>query len=110
MSELAEKLAKYKANAEEQLATAGETNIDDALLSQLVDNLKLVIDNQDARSVAGSDPSELETVRTNFVVKKLGINDRDKGTSAVKAVAEKMSGSHNKNRAAFYYLVQKALT
>jgi hypothetical protein len=110
MSELAEKLAKFKANAEEQLAAAGENNIDDALLSKLVDNLKLVIDNRDARSVAGSDPSELETVRTNFVVKKLGIKDKDKGTAAVSAVAKKMSASHNKNRAAFYYLVQKVLT
>ena len=110
MSELEEKLAKFKANAEEQLAAAGETNIDDSLLSNLVDNLKLVIDNQDARSVAGSDPSEMETVRANFVVKKLGIDDKEKGAAAVSAVAEKMSGSHIKNRAAFYYLVQKALT
>ena len=110
MSELDEKLAKFKANAEEQLAAAGETNIDDELLSQLVKNLRLVIDNQDARSVAGSDPAELETVRKNFVVKKLGIDDKDKGSAAVSAVAEKMSGSHTKNRAAFYYLVQKALT
>ena len=110
MSELNEKLAKFKANAEEQLAAAGETSIDDELLSKLVNNLKLVIDNQDARSVAGSDPSEMETVRKNFVVKKLGINDKDKGAAAVASVAEKMSGSHIKNRAAFYYLVQKALT
>ena len=36
MSEQAEKLAKFKANAEEQLAAAGETNIDDELLSKLV--------------------------------------------------------------------------
>ena len=110
MSDLKEKLAKFKANAEEQLATAGESNIDDALLSKLVDNLKLVIDNQDARSVAGSDPSELETVRKNFVVKKLGIDDKEKGTAAVNAVAEKMSASRTKNRAAFYYLVQKELS
>ncbi|MEE9421756.1 MAG: DUF2853 family protein [Gammaproteobacteria bacterium] len=109
MSDLAEKLAKFKANAEEQLAAAGETNIDDDLLSQLVNNLKLVIDNKDALAVAGSDPSEMETVRANFVVKKLGIDDKDKGTAAVSAVAEKMSGSHMKNRAAFYYLVQKEL-
>ena len=109
MSDLQEKLDKFKANAVEQLNAAGESDIDDALLTKLVDNLKLVIDNQDARSVAGSDPAELETVRKNFVVKKLGIDDKDQGTAAVKAVAEKMSGSHTKNRAAFYYLVQKAL-
>jgi len=110
MSEMEEKLAKFKANAEEQLAAAGESSIDDDLLSKLVNNLKLVIDNQDARSVAGSDPSEMETVRKNFVAKKLGIDDKERGAAAVSAVAEKMSGSHIKNRAAFYYLVQKALT
>ncbi len=110
MSDMEEKLAKFKANAEEQLAAAGETNIDDELLSTLVKNLRLIIDNQDARSVAGSDPAELETVRKNFVVKKLGVDDKDKGTAAVEAVAKKMSGSHVKNRAAFYYLVQKELS
>ncbi len=110
MSELEEKLAKFKANAEEQLTEAGETNIDDALLSKLVNNLKLVINNKDALAVAGSDPSEMETVRANFVVKKLGIDDKEKGASAVSVAAEKMAGSRMKNRAAFYYLVQKALT
>jgi hypothetical protein len=110
MSDLDEKLAKFKANAVEQLTAAGETSIDDDLLSKLVNNLKLVIDNKDALAVAGSDPSEMETVRANFVVKKLGIDDKDKGAAAVSAVAEKMSGSHMKNRAAFYYLVEKALT
>jgi len=52
----------------------------------------------------------METVRKNFVVKKLGIDDKEKGAAACAAVAEKMSGSRLKNRAAFYYLVQKALT
>ena len=109
MSDIEEKLAKFKANAEEQLAAAGETNIDDALLSTLVNNLKLVINNKDALAVAGSDPSEMETVRVNFVVKKLGVDDKEKGAAAVSSVAKKMAGSHMKNRAAFYYLVQKAL-
>jgi len=54
MSELNEKLAKYKAEAEAQLEKAGEKDIDDAVLSKLVNNLKLVIDNRDALSVAGS--------------------------------------------------------
>jgi len=107
MSELKEKLAKFKAEAESQLAAAGETSLDDALLSKLVNNLKLVIDNRDALSVAGSDPKEMETVRRNFVVKKLGIDDEDKGKALCKEVAEQMSDSRLKNRAAFYYLCQK---
>ncbi len=109
MSELKEKLAKYKADALSQLEKAGETNVDDALISKLVDNMKLVIDNKDALSVAGSDPAELETVRKNFAVKKLGYEDKESATAAIKKVAEQMKDSRMKNRAAFYYLVQKAL-
>lgn len=109
MSETTEKLAKFKANAVEQLEKAGESNIDDDLLNKYVNNLKLVIDNKDALAVAGSDPSEMETVRKNFVVKKMGVDDPAKGAEVVSAVAEKMSDSRIKNRAAFYYLIDKAL-
>ena len=109
MSELAEKLAKIRANAVSQLTECGVSDIDDGLLDTLVDRLKLIVDNKDALLVSGTDESELETVRKNFVVKKLEIDDREKGAAAVSAVAEKMSGIHMKNRAAFYYLVQKEL-
>jgi hypothetical protein len=51
----------------------------------------------------------METVRKNFVVKKLGIDDQEKGSAAVTAVAKQMADSRMKNRAAFYYLVQKSL-
>lgn len=110
MGEQAEKLAKFKAEAEEQLKTAGETSIDDELLTKLSGNLKLLLTNKDALSVAASDPKELETVRKNFVVKKLGIDDKEKGTEAVAEVAKQMSGSRLKNRAAFYYLLHRKLS
>ncbi len=109
MSDLEQKLTAYKEKAKEQLAQAGESNIDDDLLDGLVNNLKLVIDNKDALVVAATDPSEMETVRVNFIVKKLGIDDKTRGDAAIADVANKMSGSHMKNRAAFYYLTQKAL-
>lgn len=109
MSEQAEKLAKFKADAEAQLTLAGESSIDDELLTKLSGNLKLLLTNKDALSVAASDPKEMETVRKNFVVKKLGIDDKEKGAAAVADVAKKLSGSRLKNRAAFYYLLHKAL-
>lgn len=109
MSELNAKLAKFKAEATAQLEKAGVTEIDDALLSKLVNNLKLVIDNKDALSVAGSDPKEMETVRRNFLVKKLGVDDEEKGKAICADVAKQMSDSRMKNRAAFYYLCQKQL-
>ena len=110
MSDLNEKLAKLKAQATSQLNDCNVSSIDDATLDKLVNNLRLIVDNKDALLVSGSDDSELETVRKNFVVKKLGIDDKDKGAAAVKAVAQKMSGIRMKNRAAFYYMVQKELS
>jgi len=110
MSELAEKLAKLKEQAVSQLNQAGVSDIDHDTLDGLVNNLRLIVDNKDALLVSGSDPSELETVRRNFVVKKLGIDDKEKGEAAVKAVADQMSSIKMKNRAAFYYLVKHKLS
>jgi len=109
MSDLNEKLSKLKNQAADQLSKCGVSNIDTDLLDTLVGRLRLIVDNKDALLVSGSDESELETVRKNFVVKKLGINDKEKGMGAVKNVATKMSGIKMKNRAAFYYMVQKEL-
>jgi len=110
MSELKEKLAKVKEAAVSQLESCGVKKIDHELLDTLVGRLRLIVDNRDAMHVAGTDPKELETVRKNFVVKKLEIDDKEKGEAAVKAVAQKMSSIKMKNRAAFYYMVQKELS
>ena len=100
---------KYKGAALSQLNAAGVDDVDMSLLDTLVGRMKNMIDNRDATLVATSDPAELETVRKNFVVKKLGVTDKEEGMKAVNAVAEKMKGERNKNRAAYYYLVQKEL-
>ena len=71
--------------------------------------MKLIVNNRDAMAVSGTDPAELETVRKNFVEKKLGIDNKSKGMAAIKEVADKMSGIKLKNRVAFYYMVQKTL-
>jgi hypothetical protein len=110
MSDNAEKLAALKAKAAEQLTKCGVSSIDDGRLDELVGRLKTMVDNADARLVAVSDDSELETVRKNFVEKTLGVSDKDKGMAAIKAVAEKMSDIHQKSRPAFYYLVQEELS
>lgn len=103
------KLAKFKEDAEAQLKQVGVSNIDDSELSGLVDNLKLVIENRDALYVAGTDPSELETVRKNFIEKKCGVSDHKKGMAVAESVAKKMGAIRNKNRAAFYYLCKREL-
>ncbi len=110
MSDLESKLASLKATAVKQLNECGVSNIDDAKLDGYVNSLRSMVDNKDATLVSGQDPSELETVRRNFVENKLGVTDKDKAMGAINSVAGKMSGIRMKSRPAFYYLVQQELS
>ncbi len=109
MSDLADKLAALKSTAVSQLNECGVSNIDHDKLDGYVNSLKSMVDNKDATLVSGTDESELETVRRNFVEKKLGVTDKDKAMGAINSVAGKMSGIRMKSRPAFYYLVQQEL-
>lgn len=110
MSELDDKLAKLKATAVSQLNACGHSNIDHDKLDGYVNSLRSMVDNVDATLVSGTDESELETVRRNFVEKKLGVTDKDKAMSAINSVASKMSDIRMKSRPAFYYMVQDELS
>jgi hypothetical protein len=64
--------------------------------------------NADAETVSGSDPKELETVKNNFLIKKLGLKDSadlDKGIAAV--IEQYGKSNRNKYRAVVYYLLTK---
>lgn len=64
--------------------------------------------NRDASTVSGSDPKELETVKKNFLMKKLGLPESDDLDAAIKAVIEKYGKSErSKYRAVIYYLLTK---
>ncbi|WP_149275240.1 DUF2853 family protein [Pareuzebyella sediminis] len=110
MSETSDKLASLKKTAVKQLNDCGVSNIDDDRLDGYVNSLKSMVNNQDALLVSGTDASELETVRRNFVEKKLGISDKEKGMAAIHKVAEKMSSIRMKSRPAFYYLLHSELS
>lgn len=109
MSDLADKLAALKSTAVSQLNECGVSNINHDQLDGYVNSLKSMVNNKDATLVSGADQSELETVRRNFVEKKLGVTDKDKGMAAIQSVASKMSGIRMKSRPAFYYLVANEL-
>lgn len=104
-----DKLADVISKAESQISECGVSNIDNALVADIAGRFKMMLSNRDAMLVSGSDPAELETVRKNFVEKKLGVEDKDKGMAAVQKVADQMSSIKMKNRVAFYYMVQKEL-
>ena len=64
--------------------------------------------NADASTVAGSDQSELDTVKNNFLVKKLGLNDNSELMDAINAVIDIYGRSErNKYRAVVYYMLVK---
>ncbi|WP_159021923.1 DUF2853 family protein [Formosa sp. L2A11] len=109
MSDLKSKLAQLKATAVKQLTDCGVSSIDDEKLDGYVNSLKTMVNNKDAVLVSGTDASELETVRRNFVEKKLGVKDKDKAMAAITSVVGKMSAIKMKSRPAFYYLVSEAL-
>ncbi|MBK1636140.1 DUF2853 family protein [Rhodovulum adriaticum] len=62
----------------------------------------------DAETVASSQPGELETVKTNFLMKKLGLPDGPDLMEAIDKVIETYGRSErNKYRAVVYYLLTK---
>jgi len=62
----------------------------------------------DASTVAGSQPGELETVKTNFLVNKLGLADTPALMDAIDKVLETYGRSErNKYRAVVYYMLTK---
>jgi hypothetical protein len=62
----------------------------------------------DASTVASSQPGELETVKNNFLIKKLGLSDSPELTAAIDSVIETYGKSErNKYRAVVYYMLTK---
>ena len=64
--------------------------------------------NADASTVAGSQESELETFKKNFLMKKLGLSDGPELMQAINDVIETYGRSErNKYRAVIYYMLTK---
>lgn len=81
---------------------------DEALLTKVTKGCGPSIYNLDASKVSGSDKEELDRVKKNFLMKKLGMADSEKLDEAIQATVEKMGKSNrNKYRAIFYYLLVK---
>lgn len=62
----------------------------------------------DASTVSGTDSSEIETVRNNFLINKLGLSDSPKLDEGINKVLDLYGKSNrNKYRAVVYYLLTK---
>ena len=79
-----------------------------ALLTKVTIGCGPAIYNADSSTVAGTDASELETIKANFLIKKLGLADGPKLMEAIKAVIDTYGKSErNKYRAVVYYMLVK---
>ena len=104
MSKRADLIAKYA----EDLRNKCKIDPDMALLTKVTIGCGPAIYSTDASTVAGSDATELETIKANFLVKKLGLPDTPKLMDAVRAVIETYGRSErSKYRAVVYYMLVK---
>lgn len=104
MSKRDELIEKYAADIKDKF---GETpNMD--LLTKVTIGLGPSIYNMDAAKVSGTDEKELQTVKNNFLIKKLGLKDDSKLLDAINSVIAKYGASErNKHRAVIYYMLTK---
>ena len=84
-----------------------DSGADEKLVEAIFNSLKPVHQNLDAMLVGCTDDSELLTVKKNFLMKKLGMDDSPELDAAVKEVCEKMKDVRQKQRITFYYLLAK---
>lgn len=78
------------------------------LLTKVTIGCGPAIYNADASTVAGSQAEELETVKNNFLIKKLGLSDSPQLMEAINSVIEVYGKSErNKYRAVVYYMLTK---
>ncbi|MCB1361526.1 MAG: DUF2853 family protein [Rhodobacter sp.] len=81
---------------------------DMALLTKVTIGCGPSIYDADASTVAGSQPGEIETVKKNFLMKKLGLADGPALDEAIAAAIETYGKSErNKYRAVMYYMLTK---
>jgi hypothetical protein len=99
-----ELIAKYA----DDLKNKCGMNPDMALLTKVTIGCGPSIYNADASTVAGSQPDEIETVKNNFLIKKLGLSDGPALDEAIDAVINTYGKSErNKYRAVVYYMLTK---
>ncbi len=102
MSTRDELIVKYAADLKDKCGVTPDMD----LLTKVTIGCGPSIYNADAATVAGSQQSELDTVKNNFLIKKLGLTDGEDLNKAIDAVMEQYGRSNrNKYRAVVYYLL-----
>lgn len=104
MGKREELIAKYAADMRDKLGVTPDAG----LLEKVTIGCGPAIYNADAETVSGTDQDELDTVKNNFLIKKLGLSDGPQLDSAIASVMEQYGSSNrNKYRAVVYYMLTK---
>ncbi|MHA7862756.1 DUF2853 family protein [Flagellimonas marinaquae] len=104
MSKRDELIEKYAADIKSKFGQDPDMD----LLTKVAVGLGPAIYNLDASKVSGSDEKELETVKNNFLIKKLGLADTPALMESINSVIDTYGQSEkNKHRAVIYYILAK---
>lgn len=104
MSKRDELIVKYATDIKEKFGQDPDMD----LLTKVAVGLGPAIYNLDASKVSGGDEKELETVKNNFLIKKLGLSDSPELMDAITSVIDTYGRSDkNKHRAVIYYQLAK---
>ena len=104
MSKRDELIAKYADDLKAKCGLAADMD----LLTKVTIACGPTIYSDDASTVSASDNEEMERVKKNFLIKKLGLGENDNLDAGMNAVVERYGRSNrNKHRAVFYYLLVK---
>ena len=103
MSKLDEKITAYIAEAKKL-----KLPLEDPLIESVTRGLGPSIYKADAETIATSDPDEIKRLKTNFLIKKLGLADDAKLDAAIDEVFTQIGKSNrNKYRVLVYALLVK---
>ena len=104
MSKREELIAKYAKDLEKKCGM----KVDMKLLTAVTIGCGPSIYNDDACTVSGTDKKELDRVKKNFLIKKLGLKDTPKLDAGIQEVITTYGKSNrNKYRAVVYYMLVK---
>jgi len=98
MSKFEEAMETYKADNKKL-----GLGLDEAFLEKVAKGLGPSIYNNDSSKVSGSDKSELDTVKNNYLIKKLGLHDGPYLDAAIGMCMEKMGTSNSSKWRALVY-------
>ena len=104
MSKRDELITKYAADLKEKCGVTADLD----LLTKVTIGCGPSIYNADSSTVSSTDQAELDRVKQNFLIKKLGLKDSPELDKGIEAVIEQYGKSNRqKHRAVVYYLLTK---